>query len=232
MHELVLIMPVYNEEGVIVEVLNQWLQALNELKIDFVIHAFNDGSKDSSLAILKHLEEKNDRIIIFDKPNSGHGPTIIEGFLSAKGSNWIFQVDSDDEVSPDDFPLLWNERNKYDFLIGRRTERNSPAARRLISYISRSSVKILYGKGVWDVNSPFRLLRQEKFDRLFNLLPKNTFAPNVIISGYACWAGLKIYEVPIKHQNRKTGAVSIRKFKLLKSAMRSFWQTIKYRKSL
>ena len=46
--ELAVIIPVYNEEEVISAVLREWHSTLDKLKINFEIHAYNDGSNDNS----------------------------------------------------------------------------------------------------------------------------------------------------------------------------------------
>jgi dolichol-phosphate mannosyltransferase len=230
--ELAVIMPVYNEEGAIAAVLNKWHAKLTELQIDFEIHAYNDGSKDGTLAILKEVASHNPRIIVHDKLNSGHGPTILLGYRENSDAEWLFQVDSDDEMEARDFDKVWSKRFDYDFIIGLRDGRNSPKARRIISWVSRMVIRILYGRGVWDVNSPYRLLRSRQFKELFFTIPANTFAPNVIISGDAGFKKVRILQIPVKYHDRTTGEVSIKKLKLLKAAAKSLFQTIGFRLKL
>ena len=186
-HEkLAVVIPVYNEEAIIELVLEKWHQELSHLKIDFAIYAYNDGSRDNSLAKIQKMAEKYPaRIIAKDKANSGHGPTILQGYreAAANGFDWIFQIDSDDEMEPDSFHKLWKERRHYDFLAGFRAGRQQPFARKMISTVSRICVRAFYGKTIKDVNTPYRLLRVSAFKSVFDELPSNTFAPNVIISG-------------------------------------------------
>lgn len=227
--ELNVIIPVYNEEGAINTVLDKWSKELERLGINFNIHAYNDGSKDNTLNILNEYASKNNKIIVHDKPNSGHGSTILLGYQENSDSEWVFQIDSDDEMGPESFEKLWAKRNDYDFLIGSRTERNNPLSRKLITLLSRLTVWIMYGTGVKDVNSPYRLMKSDLFRKYYNLIPANTFAPNVIISGICGMKKFKVYETPVTYTFRTTGEVSIKKFKLLKSALKSFLQTIFFR---
>ena len=227
--ELNVIIPVYNEEGAIKTVLEKWSKELERLDIAFNIHAYNDGSKDNTLNILNEYAAENERIIVHDKPNSGHGSTIILGYQENCNSEWLFQIDSDDEMGPESFEELWNKRNNYDFLIGSRTERDNPLSRKLITLFSRLTVWIMYGTGVKDVNSPYRLMKSELFKPYYELIPSDTFAPNVIISGICGMKKFKVYEIPVIYKFRTTGEVSIKKFKLLKSALKSFLQTILFR---
>ena len=226
---LAIIMPVYNEEGAIKNVLNAWEKVLIENNIDGAIFAYNDGSKDQTLKIMNDIAAKSTKINVIDKPNSGHGPTILKGYRDNSQAKWLFQIDSDDEMGAENFVKLWNKRENYDFLLCSRNGRNSPLARKIITFTARTIVNIFYKGRVFDVNSPYRLMRNEKFQGLFNEIPHNTFAPNVIVSGFASAKGLRIYQSTAEFTERQTGVVSIQKFKLLKIAIKSFCQTIAFR---
>ncbi len=227
--ELALVIPVYNENEIIAEVIGSWHKILESLNIGFLIYVYNDGSKDNTLEILNTIKSEYPFLIIHNKINSGHGPTILKGYRENSDAGWIFQIDSDNEMTPDAFPKMWHLRDNYDFLIGRRNNRNAPLARKIISFISRAVVWIFYGKGAWDVNSPYRLMRTSAFSKVFTTIPDTTFAPNLIVTGMASKLKTRIFEVEVEHQNRKTGTVSIKKWKLFKVAFKSMIQTILFR---
>jgi dolichol-phosphate mannosyltransferase len=227
--ELCLVMPVYNEEGVIAHVIQKWTQEFTRLGISFNIHAYNDGSRDKSLYILHSLASKNINLIVHDKNNSGHGPTILQGYRDNSNVEWIFQTDSDDEIGPESFEKLWSSRNQYDFLIGKRIRAHQPLQRKIVSSISRIAVRLFYGNTIYDVNSPYRLMRCAALKDAFMSIPDGTFAPNVIISGIVALKRLRAYEIPVAQSARTTGVISIRKWKLLKAAAKSLIQTITYR---
>lgn len=231
MKELAVVMPVYNEEGAISNVVSKWISMLDTLNIDYNIFAYNDGSKDNTVPILKELSEKYFKLKVINKENTGHGDTIRNAYMdTAQKYTWIFQIDSDDEISPDGFKKLWQQKYNFDFLIGIRERTGQPLIRQLISFISRITVKIFYGfAGPVDVNCPYRLMKSERFLKLFYAIPEKTFAPNVLISGYIAKEKIKFYQTEIKYKQRQTGTVSIRKFKLLKVSVVSFLQTIKFR---
>lgn len=228
--DLIVVMPVYNEEEAIGPVLKKWVAMLDTLKIRYQICPYNDGSKDATGEILRKISaESEGRIAGIDKPNSGHGPTILWGYReAAKLANWVFQIDSDDEMGPENFPALWSKREEYDFLVGYRDGRKQPLPRKIISFVSRLCVRIFYGKGIWDVNTPYRLMRAEVFAPFYRQIPDNTFAPNVILSGLVARYQLRFFEIPVPQHDRTTGEVSIKQWKLLKAAARSFWQTISF----
>jgi glycosyltransferase involved in cell wall biosynthesis len=222
-------MPVYNEEGAIRDVIDKWTKEFFRLGIDFQIHAYNDGSRDNTLCILNHLASENNNVIVHDKLNSGHGPTIIQGYRENSNTEWLFQIDSDDEIGAESFGDLWVNRNRFQFLIGKRIRPQQPLTRKLISSISRIIVELLYGNKVYDVNSPYRLMKTEALKKIFFSLPDNMFAPNVVIAGAVSLSRLRCYEIPVQQRERVTGEVSIKKMKLLKAVLQSFYQTITYR---
>lgn len=229
MKDLIIIMPVYNEEGSIEAVVHKWMVLFRALKIDFELHVYNDGSTDNSKNLLNQLKEKHPELVVHHKLNSGHGPTILQGYCDHSGARWLFQIDSDDELGTTGFSTIWEKRNQYDFLIGTRTGRKAPLTRKLITTVTALTVRLFYGKGIEDVNCPFRLMRTDKFRGLYNQIPSDTFAPNVIISGFVSQAQLRIFQIPIVHHFRQTGEVSIKHWKLLRAAVVSFWQTIHFR---
>lgn len=230
--DLVVVIPVYNEEEIIETVLEDWFDCLESLKINFLIHVYNDGSKDSSLSVIENVARANSKIIVHDKENSGHGATILKGYTENNNAEWVFQVDSDNEISTEFFSSLWKQREYYDFLIGYRIYKQRSVSRRIITTFSKITVDVVYGKGIKDVNIPYRLFRTCLFKPYINNMSANTFAPNVIISGIAVYSKFRIKQIPVNFSNRQTGTVSIKKLKLLKSAFKSFFQTLKYRKAI
>ena len=230
--KLCVVMPVYNEQEAIGGVLEKWDVALKAIGVDYEIRPYNDGSRDGSLAVMRETAARlGSQICVKDKPNGGHGNTILTGYREAvaDGFDWIFQIDSDDEMGPEKFGELWERRNDYDFLVGIRDGRVQALPRKVISFVSRCCVKMFYGrKTIWDVNTPYRLMRTSAFKNIYAQIPLTTFAPNVIISGMVARKRLRFFEIRVPQHDRTTGEVSIKKWKLLKAAARSFAQTIRF----
>ena len=230
--DLAVVMPVYNEQECISQVVRSWMAMLEGLKIRFTMIVLNDGSRDGTAAVLAGLLP-DDRLEIVSKPNTGHGPTVLLGYRKAvEAAEWVFQCDSDDEMSPEHFPSLWGLRGDYDALFGVRAGRRQNLARGLISAVSRSTVRLLFGRGVRDVNTPYRLIRSDVLGRIVRQVPDDTLAPNVIISGAIARARLRIRNQPVPHRGRRTGKVSIMKWRLWKFAVRAFFQTLRRRPTL
>lgn len=228
MENLAVIIPIFNEEEIVESVISNLVYELTKLKIDYKIFAYNDGSKDNSAKILEKLANNNPNIIVINKPNAGHGPTILRGYKeNAAKFSWIFQIDADNEMEPEYFSKLWGKRFDYDLLIPIRYNRVQNVSRKIVSFISRLCVRVFYGNtGPWDVNSPFRLIRSEKFIDLFNKLPDNVYSPNLLVSGITAKKTFKFFEYKIPCKQRQTGEVSLKKMKLIKTSLISLWQTI------
>jgi glycosyltransferase involved in cell wall biosynthesis len=226
--ELVVILPVYNEGEAIAAVLEKWHRELSSLQIRFEIYVYDDGSSDDSPRIIDRFAETHLNVVAHHKVNAGHGPTILAGYRhNANRAPWMFQVDSDDIVGSECFSTIWAMREQYDFLVGRRSGPR-PLARQIISLVSRLVIRAFYGEGIWDVNSPYRLMRTERFRVAVEAIPPDTFAPNLIVSGYAARRRLRILEVPVRCGGRTTGEVSLKKWRLFKAAALSCAQTIRF----
>ncbi|MCH2110670.1 MAG: glycosyltransferase family 2 protein [Polyangiaceae bacterium] len=227
---LSVVMPVYNEEECIAQVVKSWVSALDALldATAYRILVLNDGSQDGTQSALDAIDD--DRVTVLHKENSGHGPTILKGYrLVVSESTWVFQVDSDDEMRASDFDKLWSRRADADAVFGWRDGRVQNFARKIISFVSRMAVRILFGSySVKDVNTPFRLMRARELEQVIQHIPDNTFAPNVLISGGFSKGSRRVLNIAIPHHDRETGQVSIVKWGLWKAAIRSFFQTIFY----
>lgn len=225
--ELAVIIPVYNEEKNIGYVLHDWARELGKLGVRYQIHVYNDGSRDNTLKAINEFASGRLDCVIHDKQNSGQGPTILTGYREFSHVPWIFQVDSDNEIAASEFERFWLKRQDYDFLIGRRLNRKGPLARRFISFLTRITLLIFYHDfSVYDVNCPFRLMRTSVFGQYFSKIPANTFAPNVVLTGLACLKKVRVYQVPVTYSFRQHGEVSIKQWKLMKAALKSFFQVI------
>jgi dolichol-phosphate mannosyltransferase len=225
-YDLALVMPVYNEADCIATVVRAWYAALLGIGIRFVMIIVDDGSSDETASVLRTFSGDN-RIEVIRQANLGHGPAVLHGYrLAIPRAPWIFQCDSDDELSPESFPELWAMRDGSDAVFGYRLHRRQSLGRWFISACSRIAVAWLFGRGLRDVNTPYRLLRTTALRPVLEHIPPDTFAPNLIISGLLVLGGARIYHVPVPHQQRRTGRVSIVRWKLWKGAWCSFLETV------
>lgn len=224
-YELALVMPVYNEQGCIEAVVKMWRDMFYALGIRFVMIVIDDGSRDRTPQILDEFA-RDEHVRVVHQANTGHGPTILRGYGQAVPlADWVFQIDSDNEMGPESFDRLWAQRQQADAVFGCRQNRRQSIQRRWISLCSRAAVLLFFGGGPKDVNTPYRLLRSSVLEPILEHIPADAFAPNVIISGTLSMTGAAIRNVSVPCRNRQTGSVSINRWRLWKAALRSFRQT-------
>ena len=92
-----IIIPIYNAEKTIERCINS---ILNQTYKDFELLLLDDGSTDTSGLICDSFAEKDMRIRVFHKENSGVSDTRNQGIAMA-GGEYLQFVDSDDWLSPD-----------------------------------------------------------------------------------------------------------------------------------
>ena len=103
------IIPIFNEEKTILNILNK-LQDLKEHQIEIIV--VNDGSTDNSKEILDNNKDLFFKLISFEK-NKGKGRAIIEGLKHAT-SEYLFFQDADLEYDPEDIFEFIKLVEKYD----------------------------------------------------------------------------------------------------------------------
>lgn len=99
-----ILVPCYNVEKYLRQCMNS---IVNQTLKDIEIICINDGSTDDSLNILQEYAQKDDRVIIINKANSGYGDSMNQGLEKATGE-YIGIVESDDFAELDMFEKLYN----------------------------------------------------------------------------------------------------------------------------
>ncbi len=224
--ELSVVIPSFTEAAHMEKVLNDWVRVFQRLEIDFEMTIFDGGSTDATQQIVRSTNERApERVMLKVLPGVPHGPSILQGYREAT-ADWIFQMDSDDAFSTEPFEELWRERDDYDLLLGCRTGRRSSAARRFVTLGSRLLVRSLFHSRVSDVNTPYRLMRRSAVVDLLKLLPNDAIVPNIMLSGLAGSARLRLYQTQVVDHGAPVGTARLANLRLGKVAFRSFAQVI------
>lgn len=109
-HKVSVLIPICNVE----KYLDQCLTSVEaQTYSDLEIIGINDGSADSSLEILQAHAEKDGRIRIIDKPNSGYGDSMNKGLETATGT-YIAILESDDFMAVDAIEKLVYAAQTFD----------------------------------------------------------------------------------------------------------------------
>lgn len=228
-YELAVVIPVFNEEKNIGELLRDWQATLQAIPVRYRFIIINDGSTDNSLPILQSIAGQTPELEIHTQPNAGHGPAILNGYRRALDCEWIFQIDSDHQHDPAVFATLWKNRNEFDFLLGERKEKNATPARKTVSFVSTGIVRLLYGNRVKDVNSPYRLMRRTLLKPAMSGVPGNSFAPNILLTAWFVFFKVRIFTIALGHRTGGIQRPSKMNFYILRGCFQSIFQTILFR---
>ncbi|OGF66862.1 MAG: glycosyl transferase [Candidatus Fischerbacteria bacterium RBG_13_37_8] len=196
-----IIMPVYNEEKTILEI----VQKVLAVKLDKELIIVDDGSTDSTRHLLKQLEHEPGVTIILKNKNEGKGATLQEGFRHVKGDIVIIQ-DADLEYDPSDYKKLIEpiEQNIADVVFGSRF---LGYPRKVLFFWHTLGNKfltlcsnILHNINLTDMETCYKvfrasILKELKFvSRRFGFEPE--FTAKVARKRY------RIYEVPVSYHGR------------------------------
>jgi dolichol-phosphate mannosyltransferase len=211
--ELIVVMPIYNEEANIATVLDEWHREFERLNIAASVYAVNDGSRDGTLALLEQMKiDRPGELVVFDKPNSGHGRSCRYGYNRACESSapWVLQIDSDGQCDPSYFEAFWTSRTDADYVAGVRRQRDDGLARKVISAVCRWLTVLISGVALTDPNVPYRLLRREVLCEALKKVPADFNIHNVaLMVALRRTPGLRRRTVPIRFRDRQGGSNSI-----------------------
>ena len=222
---LYIVMPVYNEEANIREVVEEWYPILQLGNKESHMVISDGGSKDKTLDILYDLQKKYLQLEVLSRPGTDHGTKVILLYKYAieHGADWIFQTDSDGQTLPSEFQQFWDCREQYDAVMGNRKKRGDGADRKFVENVLRTYLLFFFGTLVPDANAPFRLMRSGTVNKYIGLLPNDFNLPNAILA--ACFKKYndRIYYIEITFQPRQGGKNFMNPRRILKIG----WQSIK-----
>lgn len=229
MDKLFIVIPAYNEEENIRQVIDDWYPVIeaHDGNGESRLVIIDDGSKDSTYKIMQEYAKERPLFCPLTKPNGGHGATVLYGYHYAlkQGADYIFQTDSDGQTLPSEFEAFWEQRSGYDMVIGWRKGREDGASRVFTTKVLKLVIKVCFGVTVTDANTPFRLMKASTLKEQIKLVPKDFNLSNVIITVIYTKKGLKIKYVPITFRPRQGGVNSInlkKIFKIGKQALKDF----------
>ncbi|HUF39449.1 MAG TPA: glycosyltransferase family 2 protein [Anaerolineales bacterium] len=198
---LSVVMPVYNEEATIAEIVRRVLkmEVVDELLI------VDDGSTDGTRAVLKGIEGADRVRIILKEKNEGKGSAVVRGFAEAQGELVLIQ-DADLEYDPRHYPVLLQpiEENLADVVYGSRF---LGEARRPILFWNMVANKILtlvtnvlYNTILTDMETGYKLFRREIVTGITIHARRFDFEPEV--TAKILKRKVRLYEVPIAFNPR------------------------------
>ena len=192
-----IIIPIYNEEGSIEEVIAGLRIYLNQ---ECEIIAVNDGSNDRSQEL---LEKMPDIKVVHHSENQGYGAALKSGIREAQGE-YILIIDADGSYPTESIAELINQKERYQMVVGARIKPQSqiPALRKPAKWLLNQLANYLTGTKIPDLNSGLRIIRKNILNRFINLLP-NGFSFTTTITLALLTNGYQVKYVPVDYYKRK-----------------------------
>ncbi|WP_312248423.1 glycosyltransferase family 2 protein [Streptococcus parasuis] len=208
------IVPCFNEE----ETIHYFYQAMEKVRIkmneEFEYIFVNDGSKDSTLSILRSLsvQDRSVSYLSFSR-NFGKEAALFAGLEVANG-HLVTVMDADLQDPPEmlmEMKQMLDDNSDLDCVGTRRVSRDGePLIRSFFATLfyklmnKISQVEVVYG--VRD----FRLMRRHMVDAILSVSEYNRFS-----KGLFSWVGFNTEYLPYKNVERVAGETSWSLWKLL-----------------
>ena len=201
---LSIIIPVYNEEKTVIDVLNK-IKSNSSNLFKYEIIVIDDGSTDKSRKLLEDNKHLYDKLLV-NVTNKGKGFSVKKGISNASGSHIIFQ-DADLEYDPADYKKF--EKIFFDFdadgIIGSRfIYSNYTRSHNILNKIANTFLtfifNLLYNSTYTDIYSCYFAFKKD----LLNVHELRTegFEQHAEILCKVIKKGNKFYEVPINYNGR------------------------------
>lgn len=236
MMKLSIIIPVFNEEKTILEILRR-VRDVKTPSIDKEIIVVNDGSQDRTLKFVNDFSLRNPKIKVLNQSeNQGKGAAVRAGIKESTG-DYILIQDADLEYNPKDINRLISPiiENRAMVVYGTRLKRLPSFSRDertplfLLHYMGNRFLSfltsILYGQWITDMETCYKLFPRSAVKDM-NLNAKGfEFEPE--ITAKLLKKGYSIFEVPIATSPR--GYDEGKKLNTFKDGVIALWTLIKYR---
>ncbi len=178
---LSLVIPVFNEENLIDELIDRTFSALDSFVSDYEVIIVDDGSTDQSLAKLIRWNERNKRIKILSlSKNFGHQAAYTAGLEYAKG-DIVAMMDGDLQDPPELLSEMYRKitEEDYDIISGKRSGRKGNAGRNFISGLFH-----LFFRQIGDIKNMenagnYSLMKRAAVDALLMMKEKVRYLPGL-----------------------------------------------------
>ena len=228
---LTVVMPAYNEEGAIRDAVADVQQRVLAVVPGASLIVVNDGSRDRTGQILDGIAAADERVRVIHQPNGGHGLALRAG-MEVAGGTFLFLIDSDRQIPLNGFAAAWSTAARHDAVFGVRQGRDDPALRLWLTRVIRLVLAVLFLRRMPDANAPFKIFRRELWQAARPFIPAGTLAPSLFLAVVAYQRRADVVTVLVSHQRRRTGEVSIRRWKLLRFCWRGWIQLLRLRVEL
>ena len=210
--ELSLVIPVYNEEENLTELIARTTAACDKLDCTTEIILVDDGSADRSMEMIIEASQKDPRIVgVILTSNFGQHAAVTAGFQTSRGK-YVITLDADLQNPPEEiYKLLEKLREGYDVVGSIRENRQDTLFRKVGSKMVNLMVrKLCNGKTMTDYGCMLRGYSRNVVDAVLLCHENGKFIPMLAMT-YA----RRSVEVHVKHAERAAGESKYSVMKLI-----------------
>jgi glycosyltransferase involved in cell wall biosynthesis len=199
--DLSIIIPLYNEEESLSELILKLKNVLANLKMSYEIWFIDDGSTDNSLKRLEEYQKKIKKIKILSfQINYGKSAALYKGFQLAEG-DIIITMDADLQDDPSEIPNLIDKiHSGFDLVSGWKKKRYDPLNKRIPSKLFNFFTSLVTGIKIHDFNCGLKAYRKVVIKDIPVYGELHRYIPVL-----AHWRGYRISEIIVKHHPRMYG---------------------------
>lgn len=196
---LSLVIPVYNEQSHLAELINRCCKTCLKIGEPFEIVLVDDGSKDNSRNIIREACQQYEEIRgVFLNRNYGQHNAIMAGFSRVTGEV-VVTLDADLQNPPEEIPkLITKIREGYDVVGSVRQARQDSLFRRIASRLVNWAAQKATGVLMHDYGCMLRAYRRSIVDTMLQCHERSTFIP-ILANMFAA----RVTEIPVKHAARE-----------------------------
>ncbi len=195
------VIPLYNEEENVRELHARLKAVLDTIGTEYEVLFIDDGSTDSTLALLQDIQAQDSRTIVLSlRRNFGQTAAFAAGFDYSRG-DIIVTMDGDLQNDPNDIPKIIAMMKDNDLVSGWRKKRKDPfLSRRLPSIMANWLISKVTGVNLHDYGCSLKAYKRDVIKNLKLYGEMHRFIPAV-----ASWYGVRIAEVETTHHPRLRG---------------------------
>lgn len=196
------VIPVFNEEASLPELLLRTDAACQKLGRDYEIVLIDDGSRDSSASIIQAAAEAEDShvVAVILNRNYGQHAAIMAGFEQCIG-DLVITLDADLQNPPEEIPRLVEQAALGFDVVGTvRENRQDSAFRRLPSRLINLAVQRSTGVAMSDYGCMLRAYRHSIIEAMLACHERSTFIP-ILANSFA----RHTTEINVGHAEREYG---------------------------
>jgi len=204
------ILPAYNEEKNIQQMVCDCLAYLRKLGDDYEVIVVNDGSQDKTLALAKKIAQRSSHVnVVNHAQNLGYGQALKNGFQAAR-YDYVFFTDADRQFRLNALDVMFPiaKTQVVDLVIGYRLKRQDKFLRKLLSWGYNILADLLFDLNVKDIDCAFKLFRKDIFKKI--KIESTSFFFNTEILAKARFFKFNIIEVGVPHFPRTAGKSTVR----------------------